>query len=240
MFSNITDAWNHDPVKEMTDKLSRGAFRAETKNQRNSYENSSDTNQKNQFFNSKSTNLPNLKSTDLSNLKSTDLSNLKFTNLSSLTDGNSLSLLSENTIGLADSDFGSYTPINFSKDFDKKKSKNKQSKYINSESSDSNINIGSSDNFNCNYSIKHLKNCDRCNDKIKKLINSKVNKKFDEIILDNKIKQLQNMVGPQIQQNQPLVSTNTNNDSWKETLIIIVGAVIIIFFIFLMAKALYK
>ena len=34
MFSNITEAWGHDPVKEMTEELSKGAFQA-NKNQSN-------------------------------------------------------------------------------------------------------------------------------------------------------------------------------------------------------------
>lgn len=211
MFSNISDAWNHDPVKEMTDKLSKGAF-----------QNTQNTNKR----------ISTDKSPSDFKWKTKEITNSK--NNSNLSDGNSLSLLSDNTIGFSDSDFGSFAPIIFNK----KKARNNNSKQ-HIDTDDTEI-TNSSDDLDCNYSVKHLKKCIHCNDKIKKLISNKVNKKFDEMILDNKIKQLQNAVGSGIQTYQPLVASNMNNDSWKQTLIIVVAVVIIIFVIFLMAKTLNK
>ncbi len=204
MFSNITDAWNHDPVKEMTDKLSRGAFRNSSHDDEHPSTNDSRRNTRDVIK----------------------------TNLS---EDNSLSLLSDNTLNFTDSDFGSFTPINFNK----KQTKNRRPKHYDSDTNSSQT-TNSSDDSDCSYSVKHLKKCTQCNDKIKKIISTKVNKKFDEMILDNKIKQLQSAVGSQIQTYQPLVSSNTNNESWKQLLIIVVAAVIIIFVIFLMAKTLNK
>ncbi|XWV26415.1 hypothetical protein QJ857_gp0654 [Tupanvirus soda lake] len=228
MFSNITEAWNFDPVKEMTDKLSKGAFRANT--------------DQSEIFNFKS---------QSNNINQTKVNNAKTNDIISLSDGNSLSLLSENTTGIntLDSDFGSFAPVNFDKYSNKKKqNKNKYSKRYDSISSDSDLSSTDSlEESRCNYSVKHLKKCDRCYDRLKKLVNTKVNRKFDEIILDTKMKQLQNVTAPQFPilqqpQSQPYIQNtpNSNSDSWKETLIIVIGAIIAIFIIFLIVKAMHK
>ncbi|XWV25153.1 hypothetical protein QJ856_gp0619 [Tupanvirus deep ocean] len=229
MFSNITEAWNYDPVKEMTDKLSKGAFRTNT--------------DQSEIFNFKS---------QSNNINQTKINNAKPKDIISLSDGNSLSLLSENTTGIntLDSDFGSFAPVNFDKysNNKKKQNKNKHSKRYDSISSDSDLSSTDSlEESRCDYSVKHLKKCDRCYDRLKKLVNSKVNRKFDEIILDTKMKQLQNVTVPQfpiLQQPQAQSYAQNiptpNSDSWKETLIIVIGAIIAIFIIFLIVKAMHK
>ena len=239
MFSNITEAWSHDPVKEITNKLSRGAFQTNT--------------DQSEIFNFKNQN----------NTINQNKVKIKKQDILSLSEDNSLSLLSENTTGIntIDSDFGSFAPVNFDK-YDKysgkKKyqNKNKHNKnYTDNHASRNNFSINTDTDLSsdpvqysrCNYSVKHLKNCDRCYDKLKKLVNTKVNEKFDEMILDTKMKQLQNATIPQTQlvHQQPHVVLpqniqNTSNNSWKETLIIVIGAIIAIFIIFLIVKALHK
>jgi hypothetical protein len=211
MFSNIIDAWDHDPVKEMTDKLSRGSFKSNPKSELFNFQNRND------------------QSDTLS------LSDAKTISLRSPPAGG---LLSDNTIN---SDLGSYAPANFNKYLNKQGKHDKPNKYAHNKH-DNNISDSdthSSNDSKCVYSIKHLKRCDRCHDKLKHLINSKVNKKFDEIILDNKMKQLQNMT-PVTQPPIVYPQNTIHSDSWKETLIIVIGAIIAIFIIFLIVKSLHK
>jgi len=218
MFSNITEAWGNDPVKEMTNKLSNGVFKTDT--------------EQSEIFNFNKRKNTNQKKS---------ISSL------SLSDANSLNLLSDNnTLSLNNisSDFSPYARVNFNKN--RNKSKHKKKIYQNVNYSESDEFSDSMRHSKCDYSIKHLKNCDNCYNKLKHLVNSKVNKKFDEIILENKMKQLQNIsVLPAgqavVQQPTPYVqNSGSNSDSWKEVLIIMVGAVIAIFIIFLIVKSLHK
>ena len=238
MFSNINEAWGRDPVKEMTEKLSKGAFQSQT-----SHSN---------IFNFKNQN----------NLINNDKTALK--DVVSLSD-NSINLLSENTTnsdysapsiyssrdmikGLSDaSEYSSYAPVNFGKYSKNKKNKLKNSKhpsvtsidFSDTDTSDSNF-LDSVEDSRCTYSIKHLKKCDRCYYKLKRMVDSKVNKKIDAILLDTKMKQLQNTTSSTIQPSVPYNQTNGISDSWKEVLIIIIGAIIAIFIIFLIVKSLNK
>ena len=237
MFSNITEAWSYDPVKEITDKLSKGAFRTNA--------------EQNEIFKFK-----NLKDSNKNDSKNDSKNNSK--DISNLSDIDSLSLLSENTLAsntIMNSDYGSFAPINFNKY--QKKSHHGKNKIITDDSdsnSDSNLNFFSESEHEsrCNYSVKHLKKCDKCYFKLKKLVNSQVHKKVDEIILENKMKQLQEtMTLPKTQNSFPSGQTmttqlipytqnNSTSESWKETLIIVIGAIIAIFIIFLVAKSINK
>ena len=102
------------------------------------------------------------------------------------------------------------------------------------ESSDNNFSIKDS---KCSYSVRHLSKCRKCYKQLNKLINKKVKEKINDIILDDKLKQLQHNYIPS--PNQQLGTTGLS-DTWKETLIIIVGAVIAIFIIFLTTKSFNK
>lgn len=167
-----------------------------------------------------------------------------------LSDDNSLSILSENTLGLSafNSEYTPYAPVNNS--FDKylkssktnqKKSKN-NGKHLLSETFESDFSLDNNKNdtkSKCNYSINHLKNCNRCYDKLKRLVNSQLNEKFDEIILDTKMKQLQHMTPLQVQtQAAEKVSNNSlMTNSWKDVALIVMAIVIIIFFILFIFKS---
>lgn len=162
MYSNIIEAWNKDPVKEMTNKLS-----------------------KNRKFLS-------LSSTDSEKPIKKSIDSL------SLSDIGSLSILSEKRNDLPEKSI-------------LKSSKN------------------SSENSICSNTISHLKSCDTCNHRIKQMIDDKVKKKFDELILDNKLKELQNSK-----------FSNEKSISWKEILIIVGGIIIILLIIFLIIKVSQK
>lgn len=184
MFSNITDAWSNDPVKEMTNKLSNAKF-------------------------SENDNKIVLKN-----------------NTSTIPDINSISLASERASErtfvplYSDFDYSPYAPL-------EKYSRrtNRPARYEYETDVDEKHN-------NCMYSIKHLKNCDQCYNRLKKLINDKIDKKFDEIMLDYKLKQIQN------------ATTNTQStlttQSGKEILLVVIGIVIALIIIFLIIKAIHK
>lgn len=202
MFSNITDAWERDPVREITNKLTTGSYHMDNNPFR--YKN-----EKNKINNSR--------------IKKNDDSSIS---------------LSDNSIRLSDIgiDYSPYAPVDFGKKTKKKYSLN-TSDFNTSDSSESSgmfgTNTGSS---KCSFSTRHIKKCSGCHDRLKKMVNKKVTKKFDEMMLEYKMKQLQN-TPPPIQ--QP-VQTNTNYDSWKEILIIVIGGIIALFIIFLIVKCLYK
>jgi hypothetical protein len=63
-----------------------------------------------------------------------------------------------------------------------------------------------------------------------------LSKKIDEIILDMKMKQIQNNNNPTLIQPMPYQQSNIN-ETWKDTLIIIIGAVMSIFIVFLIVKS---
>lgn len=80
----------------------------------------------------------------------------------------------------------------------------------------------------CDYSINHLDNCDRCYYRLDKLIEAKVNRKFEDLVLDQKMKKLQTSL-----ENQPTIKYQTN---WKDLLLFLLCLLVIILFIFLLAK----
>lgn len=42
----------------------------------------------------------------------------------------------------------------------------------------------------CDYTYTHLKRCENCHQKLKKMINKQISKKFDELMLENRLQQL--------------------------------------------------
>uniref|UniRef100_A0A6C0CBY3 Uncharacterized protein n=1 Tax=viral metagenome TaxID=1070528 RepID=A0A6C0CBY3_9ZZZZ len=79
----------------------------------------------------------------------------------------------------------------------------------------------------CTAVTNHLQNCDRCYAQFKKMVDRKVNDRLHDIMLFSNI-------------NRQTDINTTQSDSWKETLIIVVGAVIVIFILYLMTKSLTK
>ena len=137
-----------------------------------------------------------------------------------------------------EADYGMYAPVNFNKYFPKRHSSilddDNSSDPLDRE--ESSIFFDSDKKSRCSYSVKHLKKCNRCYIKLKKLINRKVTKKFDEIILDNKIKQIQSQSQFQpISQQQPIIS-NSMSDSWKQMMIMMIGIILLILIIFSVIK----
>ena len=216
MFSSIPDAWNNNPVKEITNKLMTGGF---NKNK--------------------------LDHTDIYNFKQ---------ELSESASESGINLLSEDmSVGQnLQTRFSSYSPVKFK---NKPKSKLKSNLKSNSKTvpsidfsefetsgiTDTSMPTRPSHMLDsrCSYSVKHLDKCTRCYAQLNKLINKKVKEKVNDIFLDINMSQLRMNNQPVQSQTQPQSASPTStglSDSWKETLIIIVGAVIAIFIIFLITK----
>lgn len=87
----------------------------------------------------------------------------------------------------------------------------------------------------CVNTVAHLETCKKCYDQLKNLMNSKISKKMDEIILDQKLKQLQmpnlNQSQTQLTSNNSLIQFNT-----KDILLIVMGIIIIILLVVLLFK----
>ena len=171
MFSNITEAWNNDPVKEITNKLKNNSTNETINLSDNTISISSDNSLKNDLF-----------------------------------------------------------PID--KNY-KILPKNSPIKYTD-KSIDLTDSIFSQENFdtNCTHNYKHLKKCNGCYNYIMNLIDTKVNKRIDDIILNEKLKQLK------LYENSS--KNNIISHSWKDTLIIVSGIIIVIIVILLIFKTIKK
>jgi hypothetical protein len=219
MFSSINEAWGQDPVKDMTRRLKSGEF-TRPPEQAQIYK----------------------MNKNLSNSKNQDLS----------TDGDILSLSDQSLRLGSDSDsediygsisFGGFK--NSGKNLSRKPQrkiqgrKKHQVKFLQSDTS-SPDDFSDSDDYSepneCAYSIKHLNKCGHCYRKLIKIIDKKVKQKCDSALLDAKLRQIQNQ-SVQNPSSSPVQSSISNNDSLKETLIIVIGAVIAIFIIFLITKS---
>jgi hypothetical protein len=224
MFSTIAEAWNRDPVREMTDKINSGVFTKPSVQ-------SEVFNHKNQGNAVNESRVPK-PSPKINPFRAKHYSDLSLSNISEVSSespclSNGLSLLSTGT----DSDFGKYAPVSFMK------SKPKNDNWIANSFGDS----------RCDYSIKHLDKCEKCYGNLKKLINRKVRSKMDNIILDMKMKQLESsqishfipsLMNPHY--NPAQLSTPVKNDSWKNTFIIVIGTIVALFIIFLLVKCMLK
>lgn len=222
MFSSIDEAWDNNPVKEITNKLTNGSFNKDQSNHTDIYKfkkNISD--EKKSAINSDSG--INLLTEDMSigqNFQTnfSSCSPVKFKNKAKSTRTNS------------NSRFNNVPSVEFS-EFETTIGSNNMS----TTDKITPINITATD---CSFSIRHLNKCNKCSSQLNKLINKKVKEKINDLFLDinlNQIKlgQLNQQPLPQLQ----LAPQTGLSDSWKETLIIIAGAVIIIFIIFLITKS---
>jgi hypothetical protein len=232
MYSHIGDAWENDPIKEMTNKLEKGIFKI-------------NTDQSDVFrFNNSSSGRPITIPSDMKSLSLSDQNSLSLASDNSLspdiTNCDTNPFRNRNRMQYYDRNMSPYAPVHFDRYSGKKKS---FSRYIDPDSDDDDYFDSESDRFTrsrCSYSIKHLKKCDRCYDKLKDLINARVNKKMDEIILDTKLKQIQSMPMQNTSPSYPQPQHATNPDAWKEMAVIIIGAIMAMFIIFLIVRAISK
>lgn len=219
MFSSITEAWDYNPVNEITNKLTKGSFQEE-----NVRADIFDFKQKQKSNHRKCT-------TDLINLSD-----------------DSMHLLSENASGSGDDSFlSTYSPI---KSKPKKKRVGSDKPHIQSvdfsefESDHSVLDLSSDrptptdfKDSRCTYSVRHLSKCQKCSKKLNRLINKKVNEKINDILLNDRLNQIKNIRDtPSL----PKSDVSGLSDTWKDTLIIIIGAIIAIFIIYLTTKSLCK
>jgi hypothetical protein len=223
MFSSIDEAWDNNPVKEITNKLTNGSFNKDQSNHTNIYK-----------FKQ---NIPDEKK-------------------SAINSDSGINLLTEDmSIGQNfQTNFSSCSPISKFKNKTKSSNSGSGPKNVSSvefsefETTVNNmsttdqitpINIAGTD---CSFSARHLNKCSKCSTQLNKLINKKVKEKINDIFLDINLNQIKSgHLNQQPQQPLPQLQLSPQtglSDSWKETLIIIAGAVIVIFIIFLMTKSL--
>lgn len=228
MFSTITEAWNNNPVNEITTKLTNGSFQ-----DKDSYASIYDFKQKQHTNHRKCT-------TDLINLSDT-----------------SLNLLSENSV---DTDRSTYSPIKLSKTKSKSKSNSNSGLHTRSidfsefETDDTGTDTNTdtdTDSTNlsniamrdsrCTYSVRHLSKCKKCSRQLNRLINKKVHAQIDDILLNDKLNQVKK-INMSKQADLDLTPTQISglSETWKETLIIVVGAIIAIFIIYLATRSFYR
>lgn len=226
MFSTITEAWSHDPVKEMTDKLSNRSFETNNNLQLNPERS------ENQIF--------------IGNKNQNEMVVPKYDNSLNMSDINTISLMSDNSLIPSKKNiiYSPFAPAQFDK-YDKfSRRKTSERKYLDtdSENSVSDYFHDKTQRYRCDFSIKHLKNCDRCYQKLKQLINDKMDKKFDEMMLDYKLKQIQNIPNQQTPTAQPFqqMQNSQNSNSWRETLMIVIMVILVILVIFLIIKVFQK
>jgi hypothetical protein len=195
MFSSINEAWDHNPVKEITNKLTKGSF-----------------------------NKPDTDPTEI----------YKFSQQA--TSDSTLNLLSEDmSVGRnMNTRYDSCSPVKF-----KTKKKIKKdvpsidfSEFENTSATD--VSPTTPVDSKCSYMVRHMSKCTRCYDKLNKLVDKRVKEKLNDVFLDYNLYQLKNTPPTQPIVSQP--STDNKSDSWKETLIIVVGAIIAILIIFLITK----
>lgn len=197
MFSSLNDAWGNDPVKDMTNKLTRATYDTNDETYANIY------------------------------------------NLSTPTVN-----LSETSINLP-SEMSLPEQIRHPKEikrplFYKEMHKNKMISRGSSKKR-KNMDFSFSDTFDssdfekssCASTVRHIKKCNKCYSNFKKIIDRKVKDQLQNVMLYNNL-----------QQSEKTIFGMSNiagmSDSWKETLIIVVGAVIAIFILFLISKSFDK
>jgi hypothetical protein len=195
MFSSI-NVWDHDPVKEITNKLTSGAFHK-----------------------------PETDPTEI----------YKFSQ--NIASESSLNLLSEDmgagkNIGTR---YSSCSPVKF-----KTKKKIKKdvpsidfSEFENTSMGETTSPVTPIDS-KCSYMVRHMSKCRRCYDKLNKLIDKKVKEKVNDMFLDANLQQLKTFNSNRSIASPPPL--DNKSDSWKETMIIVVGAIIAILIIFLITK----
>lgn len=195
MFSSITEAWDKNPVREITNKLKESE--------------------------------KNYTHADLFNLrKDSSVTEESIHLLSTSLDTNlSLSL---------DQNLASFPSKNYRILPSEKKDSAKVENFDSTETHTFTDSLRESMNHSkCAYHTRHFKKCDQCYQRLKELIDEKVNRKINDVIIDEKLKQLNNL------QRSPS-EKKTSSDTWKEILIIVSGALIALLLILLIFKTLNK
>jgi hypothetical protein len=173
MFSYNCDAWDNDPVREISDRLQNGEFRTHGNDDK---------------FNFK----------------------------------NKTNKINRSRCGVDDTDMTiTLDSVDSLKSFDDPV----MSSYVSLDSEYPEFEY----NSRCSYSVNHLKKCTRCRRDLNDLIDRKIKKNVDNLLLDlhmNKIR------SGKYKMQMPSESP----DSWKEILIIVSGAIIVLFLMFLIAK----
>ncbi|MEM0354141.1 MAG: hypothetical protein QXW79_01030 [Thermoplasmata archaeon] len=183
MFSSIKEAWDHDPVKEISSKLSKGIFQ-----NRDRYS---------EIFN-------------LENKNSKE-----FGSRISDTSENRSPIHSDFSLSLSDVD-EKYASVNLSSRL----------------SSDNFLLGGKNGQFNdafCTYVARHLKLCENCNNRLRKMISDKLRRKKDEIMLENLVKQLQEVTRIHFVKGRKW-------ELWRDMVMVVGGFIFIVLILLLIFK----
>jgi len=214
MFSSIADAWNNNPVTEMSQKLSKGSFKQSTDN--HMYKLSEDSLSFSDAPLSLGTDDIGM-SRDRSTLMSISPTPEAQT-LRRLLDDDILTIdMGEFANSLESSDGVNLTTTPIQKN-------------------------GSIGDSRCSFSVKHLSKCDRCYRRLNRLINKKVKEKVNEYFVEANMKKLAT-INTQLNQSNALRYPEADrspllSESLKETLIIVFGGVIALVIIYLIVKCL--
>ena len=160
MFSGINEAWNNDPVKDITKKMSNGSFSKPPDIVRA-------LNVKNQ------TNDVNNNRINKKNRKNRE--NIEAYTSISLSDDDEITDASISLYSTCKSD--AYTPLASTRDLspmDIRYSNNKSTKR----------------DSGCNFNHRHLSKCTECRGQLKRMISSNIEKKMKDILLELKLKEL--------------------------------------------------
>lgn len=197
MFSGINEAWNNDPVKDITKRLSNGSFSRPSdmadaltvkKNRNNINDGRINNNQQKESY-----------------------QNITLSDDDEITDA-SISLYST-------CDTDTYTPF-------------------------ASVDIGKSGrkllkkNSSCNFNHRHLKKCSECRTQLKRMINSNIEKRMKDILLEIKLKDLH------MQTNKNSADNDKPhyffNDNWKEVAILVMGSIIALLIVYLIVRSINK
>lgn len=177
MFSSIKEAWNNDPVKEMTRRINTN-------------------------------NIPE---------RSQRESIYKFTDNPTYSDGG-ISLMSEDLVNITAND--KLKNNNLSIDF--------------SEFADTSIITPQN---KCAMSKNHLSQCTDCSNKLNKIIDKKIKQKMNLLLLELNLKQNESRFDLMKYSNTSLNNKIALPESWKETLILMISILIVIYLICLITKS---
>jgi hypothetical protein len=84
----------------------------------------------------------------------------------------------------------------------------------------------------CKSTVKHIKSCSRCNNKLKKMINKRVSDKYDDLIFNYQKKQNHKKYKP--------IKSGFMSTSTSELLLMIVGVIVILILVIVIIKILNK
>jgi hypothetical protein len=107
--------------------------------------------------------------------------------------------------------------------------------FINQPSINTNGNGNSNEINNCNKIVSHVNNCIKCKQKLDKIIKRKVKEECEDLLFENKLLKLNSNSNTNTNSSSNIIKTGIS-DNFKETMIIIVAAFVVVFILFILYK----